>query len=289
LTICTVFLTMVTKRRWGYILLKFTAAIWRRIQLSSSRKGMKIKNASESCSPIKIGHRGAAGYCPENTFASFHRALQLGVDFLEMDVQMTKDQELVVIHDPTVNRTSNGKGKVKDFTLQEIQGLDAGSWFDPRFSGEKIPSLYDFLDEFGGKVGILLEMKNPSLYPGIEEKIAYELLKRRLTSCEGPQVIVQSFDQHSLKKFHQLVPSIQIGVLVKKFTGKGISDQELESFSSYAAFVNPKITMVNKRLIRRIHQHGFKTFIWTIRKRSEVTLLSEFHVEGVISDFPDLF
>jgi glycerophosphoryl diester phosphodiesterase len=249
---------------------------------------MRINNGLESRSVLKIGHRGAAGYCPENTFASFHRALQLGVDFIEMDVQMTKDSQLVVIHDPTVNRTSNGKGKVKDFTLKEIQALDAGSWFDPKFSGEKIPSLNEFLDEFGGKVGILMEIKNPSLYPGIEKKIADELLDRGLTSPVGPQVIVQSFDQNSLKKFHQLIPSIQIGVLLKRFTGKGISKQELASFLSYAAFVNPKITMVNKRLIKRIHQHGFKTFIWTVRKRNEVNHLVNFHIDGVISDYPDL-
>ena len=271
----------------GEILLKFTKAVWRWIYLSLSRKGMKIKSASESRSPIKIGHRGAAGYCPENTFASFHRALLLGVDFLEMDVQMTKDGELVVIHDSTVNRTTNGKGKVKDLTLKEIKALDAGSWFDSRFSSEKIPSFGEFLDAFGGKVGILLEIKNPSLYPGIEEKIANELLKRGLTSLEGPQVIVQSFDQYSLKKFHQLVPSIQIGVLVKKITGKGISDQELVSFSSYASFVNPKITMVSRRLISRIHQHGFKTFIWTVKNRNEVDFLRHYHVEGLICDFPD--
>ncbi|MCM3728736.1 glycerophosphodiester phosphodiesterase [Neobacillus cucumis] len=267
--------------------MKFTKAIWRWLYLSLSRKSMNIKSAAESRSPLKIGHRGAAGYCPENTFASFHRALHLGVDFLEMDVQMTKDGELVVIHDSTVNRTTNGKGKVKDFTLKEIQALDAGSWFDSRFSSEKIPSLGEFLDGFGGKVGILLEIKNPSLYPGIEEKIANELLKRGLTNLEGPQVIVQSFDQYSLKKFHQLVPSIQIGVLVKRYTGKGISNQELVSYSSYASFVNPKITMVSRRLISRIHQHGFKTFIWNVKKRKEVHLLRDYHVEGLICDFPD--
>ena len=268
-------------------LMTFTTAIWGWVNLLLTRKRMRINNDFENRSPLKIGHRGAAGYCPENTFASFHKALQLGVDFIEMDVQMTKDGQLVVIHDPTVNRTTNGKGKVKDFTLKEIQALDAGSWFDPKFTGEKIPSLSEFLDEFGGKVGILLEIKNPSLYPGIEGKIADELLNRGLTSAEGSQVIVQSFDQNSLKKFHQLIPSIQLGVLLKRVTGKGISNQELASFLSFAAYVNPKITMVNKRLIRRIHQHGFKTLVWTIRKRNEVNLLMHFHIEGVISDYPD--
>ncbi|WP_160720385.1 glycerophosphodiester phosphodiesterase [Bacillus sp. USDA818B3_A] len=263
--------------------MRITTTFWK----SFLQRKLVNDTASTYHYPIKIGHRGAAGYCPENTFASFHKALLLGVDFLELDVQMTKDGELVVIHDPTVNRTTNGKGKVKDFTLKEIQTLDAGSWFHPRFSGERIPSFCQFLDEFAGKIGILLEIKNPALYPGIEEKIADELLNRGLINSEGPQVIVQSFDQNSLKRFHQLVPSVQLGVLLKKLTGKGISNKEFLSFENYASYVNPKITMVNKKLIRRIHQHGFKTFIWTIRKKNEVTLLRNVHVDGLISDYPD--
>ncbi|WP_180960325.1 glycerophosphodiester phosphodiesterase [Neobacillus cucumis] len=267
--------------------MKFPKTILRSIYTSFIRKEIGTKCAYQHHSPIKIGHRGAAGYSPENTFASFHKALLLGVDYLELDVQMTKDSELVVIHDATVNRTTNGKGKVRDFTLKEIQTLDAGSWFDPKFCGEKVPSFCEVLDEFAGKVGILLEIKNPNLYPGIEEKIADELIKRDLTHHEGPQVIVQSFDQQCLKRFHQLIPSIQIGVLLKKITGKGISTKELLSFSSYVSFVNPKITMVNQRLISKIHQHGFKTFIWTVRRRNEVNLLKHLRVEGIISDYPD--
>ena len=270
--------------------MKFTTAIWNWIYLSGARKGWvpkKIKSSSQFHDPIKIGHRGAAGYCPENTFASFHKALQMGVDYLELDVQMTKDGELVVIHDATVNRTTNGKGKVKDFTLKEIQALDAGSWFDPEFKGESIPSFSEFLDMFADKVGILLEIKNPHLYPGIEEKVANELLLKGLTNQEHSQVIVQSFDQNSLIKFHQLLPSIPIGVLLKKYSGQRISDKELVSYASYATFINPKITMVNQRLINRIHQHGLHSFIWTIRKKHEVNYLKQLHVEGIISDFPD--
>jgi glycerophosphoryl diester phosphodiesterase len=236
---------------------------------------------------LKIGHRGAAGYCPENTFASFKKALELGVDYLELDIQMTKDGELVVIHDSTVNRTTNGKGKVKDFTLKEIQNLDAGSWFHSKFAGEKIPSFSEFLDEFAGKIGILLELKKPSLYPLIVEKTAEELIKRKLTSPDH-QIIVQSFDRDSLKRFHELLPSIPIGVLVKTAGVNLISNKELRSIASYVSYVNPKITMVNKRLIKRIHYHGLKTFIWTVKKKNDVTNLKSLQIEGIITDFPDL-
>lgn len=241
----------------------------------------------EKHSPLKIGHRGAAGYCPENTFASFKKAIDLGVDYLEIDVQMTKDGELVVIHDSTVNRTTNGKGKVKDYTLKEIQNLDAGSWFDWKFAGEQIPSLAEFFDEFAGKTGILLELKKPSLYPLIVEKTAEELIKRKLTTGDK-QIIIQSFDRDSLKRFHELLPSIPIGILLKNAGVNIISNKDLRSFTSYVTYVNPKITMVNKRLIKRIHHHGLKTIIWTVKKTNEVKKLKNLQVEGIITDFPDL-
>ncbi len=237
--------------------------------------------------PLKIGHRGAAGYCPENTFVSFRQALQLGVDFLEVDIQMTKDGELVIIHDATVNRTTNGKGKVKDLTLKEIQALDAGSWFHPKFAGEKVPDFSEFLDEFAEKTGLLIELKNPSQYPKIEEKVAEELKKRGLSSGEKAKIIVQSFDRNSMIHFHQLLPAIPIGVLVKNRPINGIPNKDLYSFSSFATYVNPKITMVNRRLLRRIHRHGFKTIIWTVKKKKDAKRLKHLQINGIVSDYPD--
>jgi glycerophosphoryl diester phosphodiesterase len=237
--------------------------------------------------PLKIGHRGAAGYCPENTLSSFKKALELGADYLELDIQMTKDGELVVIHDTTVNRTTNGKGRVKDFHLREIQSLDAGSWFDSKFTGEKIPALYEVFDEFAGKIGFLLELKKPALYPQIEEKLVEELKKRELTS-EDRQIIVQSFDRDALKHFHELLPSIPIGVLVKNTGMNIISNKNLKAFENYVTYINPKITMVNMRIIKRIHHHGFKTMIWTVKKRNDLKTLKKLQVEGIISDYPDI-
>lgn len=281
------FLRWTQMSRTGVIKLRNTARLLFFIFKGTSRVLTKNKrNLRKSNSVMKIGHRGAAGYCPENTFASFKQALEMGVDYLEIDVQMTKDGELVVIHDPTVNRTTNGKGKVKDFTLQEIQSLDAGSWFGPKFAGEKIPAFNEFLKEYAGKTGLVIELKKPELYPGIEEKVANELKKRKLDITEDNKIIVQSFDRESLKLFHTLLPSIPIGVLVK-YSGRGISKKELLSFSQYASYVNPKITMVNQRLIRRLHHHGFKTIIWTVKNKYEMKAIENFQLDGIVSDFPD--
>ncbi|MCM2533614.1 glycerophosphodiester phosphodiesterase [Neobacillus pocheonensis] len=98
--------------------------------------------------------------------------------------------------------------------------------------------------------------------------------------------MVQSFDRESLKLFHTLLPSIPIGVLVKN-SGRGISKKELLSFSQYASYVNPKITMVNQRLISRLHHHGFKTIIWTVKNKYEMKAIENFQLDGIVSDFPD--
>ena len=149
-----------------------------------------------------IAHRGASGYAPENTMAAFEKAVDMKADYFELDVQMTKDGKLVVIHDTSVDRTTDGSGMVKDLTLEEIHNLDAGSWFGEEFANERIPTLGEVLDEFRGKSGILIEIKSPSLYPGIEEKIAAELSARNLDKPNNNKIIVQSFDQESVQIFH---------------------------------------------------------------------------------------
>src|SRR5699024_1122413 len=111
--------------------------------------------------------RGASGYAPENTIAAFDKAVEMKADYFELDVQRSKDGQLVLIHDTTVDRTTNGTGAVKDLTLKELKSLDAGSWFDEKYAGEKIPTLGETLDRHRGKIKILIELKSPSLYPGI--------------------------------------------------------------------------------------------------------------------------
>src|SRR5699024_1345628 len=100
---------------------------------------------------VNIAHRGASGYAPENTMAAFDKAFEMKADYIEIDVQMTKDKELVAIHDTTVNRTTNGVGAVGDYTLEELQKIDAWSWFSDDFSSEQIPIFGEILDIYRGK------------------------------------------------------------------------------------------------------------------------------------------
>src|SRR5512136_2058667 len=121
---------------------------------------------------LRVGHRGARGHAPENTLASFDLAVEMGVNVVETDVHLSKDGEVVLIHDHTVDRTTNGHGFVKDLTLAELKQLDAGAWFDPRFAGEGVLTLGELLAWAHNRVGVAIEIKNgPIYYPGIAEKI----------------------------------------------------------------------------------------------------------------------
>lgn len=235
---------------------------------------------------LNIAHRGASGYAPENTIAAFEKAVEMKADYFELDVQLSKDGKLVVIHDTTVDRTTDGTGKVREMMLEELRQLDAGSWFDSAFAGEQIPTLGQALDRFRGKIGILIEIKSPSLYPGIEKKVAEALRERNLHKPENGKIIVQSFDHESMKIFNQMMPSVPVGVLVS-YDPEGLSDKELEEFATYAEYVNPNKLMVDAELVERIHAFAMKTTPWTVRDRESAKRLAALKVDGIVTDYPD--
>lgn len=238
---------------------------------------------------LNIAHRGASGHAPENTLAAFDKAVKMKADFFELDVQMSKDGHLVVIHDATVDRTTDGTGRVGDLTLKELKRLDAGSWFGPEFAGERIPTLEEVLDRYRGKIGILIEIKNPELYPGIEEKVANALKKRNMHRPNNGKVIVQSFGHDSVKKFHRLLPSVPVGVLLSYGDYRdGVSDEELADFARYADYVNPNQMLVDEDLVRRIHNLGMKITPWTIQTKEEADRMIALGVDGIVTDFPEL-
>lgn len=238
-----------------------------------------------------IAHRGASGYAPENTMAAFDKALQMKADYIELDVQMSKDGELVIIHDTTVNRTTDIDlvlpVAVKDLTLAELRKLDAGSFFGPQFAGERIPTFEEVLDRYKGKIGMLIELKEPARYPGIEGKVSAALKERRMDKPKNGKIIVQSFDFNSVYKIHQLLPSMPTGVLTSK--AADLTDAKLKEFSGYAKYVNANLKNVaaDPTLVPRIHALGMKITPWTVRSRDEVPPLLKAGVDGIVTDFPD--
>lgn len=227
---------------------------------------------------ISVAHRGASSYAPENTQAAFQKGLELGADFLECDVHLSKDGELVIMHDDKVDRTTNGAGFVRDYTLAELKELDAGALFGASFSGEKIMTLDELLEEFYGEIGLLIEIKKPN--PGIEKKVA--ALLKKYGDVGG--VIVQSFDIESMRKMNSLLPELQIAILMKPSTLLP-SSKRLEDLTSFATYINFNVSYINKRMVDRIHAYGGKVLVWSKKDQQLISKAFQYGVDGIITDF----
>jgi glycerophosphoryl diester phosphodiesterase len=236
-----------------------------------------------------IGHRGASAYAPENTLASFRAARTKDADYFELDVQQTKDGVPIVIHDTTLSRTTNAESvyphrspwRVRDFTLGQIERLDAGSWFSTRFRDERVPTLATTLRAMeGSDLKLLMEIKNPSLYPGLTRRIVERLRAEPDWLLPG-RLIVQSFDWTSVQEFHRLMPAIQTAVL-----GTPTAAQ-LPAVAGYAGYVNPRSATITAAYVRRVHAHHMKVFAWDAESEAVMKRLVNDHVDGIIADRPE--
>lgn len=227
--------------------------------------------------PLCIAHRGASALAPENTLSSFDLAVNLKADYIEMDIQLTKDNQLVVIHDNTVDRTTNGKGMVKNFRLNELKKLNAGSCFNKSHKFESIPTLNEVLFRYDGSVNFLIEMKDPHLYPGIEYLLAKEIKKKKNKSS----IIVQSFDSRSLRRFKKVLPEIPIGLLTS-FPPPPNTLAQL----AYLDYVNVHYSRINGEVMNSIKENNKKTFVWTVNSKEAYEKMRHFAVDGIITDDP---
>ncbi|MBX9974554.1 glycerophosphodiester phosphodiesterase family protein [Cytobacillus firmus] len=232
-----------------------------------------------------IAHRGATAYAPENTIAGFDLAVDMKADYIEIDVQRSKDGELVVIHDTSVDRTTDGTGKVGDLTFDYLRSLDAGSWKGEQFAGEPIPTFEEILDRYHGKVGILIELKAPELYPGIEKQVADALKERNLDKPQNEKIIIQSFNFESMKTMDQLLPKVPIGVLTSNRADT--TAEALQGFSAYADWFNPSYGIVTEELVNHVHSLGMQIGSWTVRSQEAADFLFEMEVDAIITDYPD--
>ncbi|WP_413066178.1 glycerophosphodiester phosphodiesterase [Siminovitchia sp. 179-K 8D1 HS] len=235
---------------------------------------------------INVAHRGASGHAPENTMPAFQKGVEMKADYIEIDVQMTKDGKLVIIHDATVNRTTNGTGAVKDLTLEELKQLDAGSWFSEKYAGEKIPTFEEVLDAFRGKTGILIELKLPERYPGIEEKVAEALIERNMHKPGNKKIVIQSFNHESIDKSKKLLPLLPHGVLLGD-EWADVTDEQLAEFAAYADYFNPTLSIVTPELVDRVHAAGMKIYPYTSRSQEQAYELFSLDVDGIITDYPE--
>lgn len=231
---------------------------------------------------LRVGHRGAKGHAPENTLSSFTVAAGMGVNVVETDVHLSKDGQVVLIHDHTVNRTTNGRGYVKDMTLAELKALDAGSWYDQRFAGERIPVLDELLVWARDRVAIAIEIKNgPIYYPGIVEQVIAALRRHAMLR----QAILISFDHLAVREAKTLAPEVAAGIL---YVG-GLADPVGAARAAGADALHPHWAYVTADLVRTAHAAGLAVSAWNPNDLPTLRMLNELGVDSVGTDYPELF
>ena len=234
--------------------------------------------------PIVLAHRGDLAHAPENTLPAFQLAAQKGADGVELDAKLTADGHLIVIHDPSVDRTTDGEGRVASSTLEAIRKLDAGSWFGDKFRGTKVPLLEEVFETIGPDKLINIELTNYSTpRDGLVEKVC-ELIRRHNT--QG-QILFSSFFASNLRKAAQYLPEIPRALLAMP----GLPGTWARSFGfmfgNYRA-LHPQISSVDRQQVQRVHRLNRRVHVWTANSPEEVTQLREWNVDGIFTDDPQL-
>lgn len=240
---------------------------------------------------ILIAHKGASGYAPENTLPALIKAMELGANYLEIDVHQSRDSQIIVIHDSDVDRTTDGSGSVDNMTIAELKQLDAGSWFDPKFAGTTIPTLQEVIDVINSNVNLIIEVKVGSEhYPGIEENIVSLVKQNKVES----QVILKSFSIDILKRFQSLAPEIpRLYVFVLHFPGINLTLDKWINFIDI--YENPADVQmfqahswfIDKSMIEETHAQSLKIIAWNVNTLEEIEAMLHLGVDGIETDYPD--
>lgn len=271
--------------------------------------------------PWLIAHRGASAYAPENTIPAFRLAAEQGANWVEFDLQMTKDRQVVCLHDASLERTTDvedvfpdrfrkdsgadapRRWMLEDFTLAEIKRLDAGLWFDPRFKGTRIPTFSETIDALKGRAGLFIELKTPERYEGIEQLILEELTRKGLSkpgANSRTPVLLQSFTASSLLLLHdKLGTTLPIHFLFNaRDAGPWLTAEGLAKLKAFSTGISPEKVAVAKdpEAIARAKKLGLRVTPYTFRAsavsgfpdvRAEMEHYLSLGVDGVITDNPD--
>lgn len=232
---------------------------------------------------LLIGHRGASGYEPENTLNAFHKAIVMNCDGIELDAQLSKDNELVIIHDETLERTTTGNGYVKEKDLNELQALEAGIWCGKLYSGYAIPTLASILSTIPKNLLINVEIKGESDASWTLEKKLLELIYQ-YDVLEN--VLISSFDHRILRNIRMLDEHVRIGVLLKE----AIEDLSsyLDQFQFNAYSIHPPTEIVDAQFVESLKGKGYKIFPYTVNEKNQASRFMELGIDGIITDYPDV-
>lgn len=262
--------------------------------------------ANKSAVPISsnefliIAHRGASTYAPEHTMLAYEIAQQSAATYLEIDLQMTEDGVLVAMHDETVDRTTDGVGLVKDYTLEELKQLNAGEWFNntyPSMANEAfedldVPTLEEVFLRFGDEANYYIEMKSPKIYEEMEEELIalldqYDLIN--VNKKQLPKVIIESFNRASLTEFHELEPRLPLIQLFSFKEKAALSDQDYNSLSTYASGIGVNLNAVDKNFIHEVQQHAFQIHLYNINNEMDMKKALNLKANGAFTNTPNLF
>jgi len=234
--------------------------------------------------PLVFAHRGASAYAPENTLAAFCLAAELGADGIELDTKLSSDGVVMVMHDQTVDRTTNGKGSISNLTADELHHLDAGSRFSSEYKAEPVPTLEEVFVAVGNKVYINVEVTNyASPLDALPNRVADLIRRYDLTE----RVIISSFHPLNLIRFHRRLPSVPLALLAQEGTAGGWARSWVGGLFPQNA-LHPYFSDVDEALVERIHRRGRKVNVWTVNNEIEICRLLACKVDGIITDDPVL-
>lgn len=224
-----------------------------------------------------IAHRGASSYAPENTLVAFDLALQMGVRHLELDVDLSSDGHIVVMHDDTVDRTTNGSGPVTSHTLATLRGLDAGSSFGPQFAGERIPTFAEVLERYKGRAHLHTEIKGHS--PSLSQRTADLIRQYGMEQ----QVTITSFQTMRLQEMRAYAPELPTGWLVGEVSDAMIAQGRAMGVTQLC----PRANTVTPELVRHLHAEGFVARAWGVTTEELMQQVVQAGADGMTVNFPD--
>jgi glycerophosphoryl diester phosphodiesterase len=221
-------------------------------------------------------HRGASGLAPENTLASLRKAMEIGADFAEIDIHLSKDEEFMLLHDDTLNRTTNGNGFVWEYPVSVLKKLDAGSWFSPFYKNESIPTLSEVIHSVKGKLKLNIEIKVTSMTIAIMKKF----IKLVHDFDFDDQCIITSFDQRTVEQIHSLAPHLKMGFILDQRPSEGHLKSDFPLLSVNFKFVNSVI--MERATVARKEIHA-----WTVNETDEMNRCISLGVHNIITNYPN--
>jgi len=236
----------------------------------------------KNSTPIIFGHRGACALAPENTIASFKLAVEHGADFIELDAKLSSDGEVMVIHDQTVDRTTNGTGRVNQLTCAQLKALDAGSKFDKKFAGEKIPTLEEVFNTVGQQIFINVELTN---YASKNDDLVQKVVALVKANKMEDRVLFSSFLPRNLVKAHELLPQAPVAILCLEAI-PGILSRSFAMMKISPKIIHPFLLDVNGRTVKKEHERGRRVHVWTVNADSDLRRMIKVGVDGIFTDDP---